>query len=80
MLRLVHEPGLREKLRLAGFEQAKKFSWETSAKITLEVFEKVMEMQDRRLKAPARRRAEGTRKDVFYLVIEKNRGSLSLEP
>jgi glycosyltransferase involved in cell wall biosynthesis len=42
MLRLVQEPGLREKLQRAGFEQAKKFSWETSAKITLEVFEKVM--------------------------------------
>jgi glycosyltransferase involved in cell wall biosynthesis len=41
MLRLVQEPGLREKLRVAGFEQAKKFSWETSAKITLGVFEKV---------------------------------------
>jgi glycosyltransferase involved in cell wall biosynthesis len=51
MLRLVNEPGLREKLRIAGLEQAKKFSWETSAKITLEVFEKVMDKQDRRLKA-----------------------------
>jgi len=50
MLRLVREPGLREKLRMAGFEQAKKFSWETSAKITLEVFEKITEMQDRRPK------------------------------
>jgi len=39
MLRLVQEPGLAEKLRMAGFEQAKKFSWETSARITLEVFE-----------------------------------------
>ena len=45
MLRLAHEPELREKLRTAGFEQAKKFSWETSARITLEVFEKVMERQ-----------------------------------
>jgi glycosyltransferase involved in cell wall biosynthesis len=51
MLRLVLEPGLKEKLRLAGFEQAKRFSWETSAKITLAVFEKVMEKQDRRPKA-----------------------------
>jgi glycosyltransferase involved in cell wall biosynthesis len=41
MLRLVQEPGLREKMRKAGLEQAKKFSWETSAKITLEVFEKI---------------------------------------
>ena len=40
MLRLVQESGLAEKLSKAGFEQAKKFSWETSAKITLEVFEK----------------------------------------
>lgn len=49
MLRLVQEPGLSEKLRLAGFEQAKKFSWETSAKITLEVFEKIVKGE--RLKA-----------------------------
>jgi len=45
MLRLVQEPGLREKLRTAGLEQAKKFSWETSAKITLGVFEKVTSAQ-----------------------------------
>ena len=51
MLRLAQEPELREKLRLAGFEQAQKFSWETSARITLEVFEKVMERQGRRPKA-----------------------------
>ncbi len=51
MLRLAQEPELREKMRLAGFEQAQKFSWETSARITLEVFEKVMEMQNRRPKA-----------------------------
>ena len=42
ILRLAREPELREKLRMAGFEQAKKFSWETSAGITLGVFEKVM--------------------------------------
>jgi len=41
MLRLVHEPGLTEKLRRAGLEQAQKFSWENSARITLEVFEKI---------------------------------------
>jgi glycosyltransferase involved in cell wall biosynthesis len=51
MLRLVQEPGLREKLRVAGFEQAKKFSWETSAKITLEVFEKITAARYSRLKA-----------------------------
>jgi glycosyltransferase involved in cell wall biosynthesis len=56
MLRLVQEPGLGEKLRTAGFEQAKKFSWEKSAQITLEVFEKVTEMQSRRPTTPARRR------------------------
>jgi glycosyltransferase involved in cell wall biosynthesis len=49
MLRLVHEPGLAEKLRMAGLEQAKRFSWETSARITLEVFEKAM--SKKRLKA-----------------------------
>jgi glycosyltransferase involved in cell wall biosynthesis len=42
MLRLVQEPGLTEKLRRAGLEQAQKFSWETSARITLEVFEKTV--------------------------------------
>ena len=47
MLRLVHEPELRESLRTAGFKQAQKFSWETSAKITLEVFEKVISAQSR---------------------------------
>ena len=49
MLRLVQEPGLSEKLKMAGLEQAKRFSWETSARITLEVFEKVM--SKKRLKA-----------------------------
>ncbi len=45
MLRLVQEPGLRGKLREAGFGQAKKFSWENSAMITLEVFEKITAAQ-----------------------------------
>ena len=51
MLRLIHEPGLAEKMRQAGFEQAKKFSWEKSAEITLEVFEKVHSAQSSKLKA-----------------------------
>ena len=41
MLRLIHEPGLAEKMRKAGLEQAKKFSWEKSAQKTLEIFEKL---------------------------------------
>jgi glycosyltransferase involved in cell wall biosynthesis len=41
VLRLIREPGLAEKMKIAGLEQAKKFSWEKSARITLEVFEKV---------------------------------------
>jgi len=49
MLRLVREPGLAEKLKTAGFEQAKKFSWETSARITLEVFENLMRKKDSRI-------------------------------
>lgn len=51
MLRLIHEPGLAEKMRKAGFEQAKKFSWEKSAEITLEVFEKTFIAQSSKLKA-----------------------------
>ena len=43
MLRLASEPGLCERLRQAGLEQAKKFSWETTARKTLGVFEQVME-------------------------------------
>jgi glycosyltransferase involved in cell wall biosynthesis len=42
MLRLIHEPGRAEKMKQAGLEQAKKFSWEISARKTLEVFEKVV--------------------------------------
>ncbi len=41
MLRLIHEPGTAEKIKKAGLEQAKKFSWETSARKTLEIFEKL---------------------------------------
>jgi glycosyltransferase involved in cell wall biosynthesis len=41
MLRLAHEPGLAEKMKKAGLEQAEKFSWEKSARKTLAVFEKV---------------------------------------
>ncbi|MBI5606426.1 MAG: glycosyltransferase family 4 protein [Deltaproteobacteria bacterium] len=51
MLRLVQEPGLAEKLRKAGLEQARKFSWETSARLTLEVFEKIYLAQSSKLKA-----------------------------
>lgn len=51
MLRLIHEPGLAEQMRKAGFEQAKQFSWEKSAQITLEVFEKVHSTQNSKLKA-----------------------------
>jgi glycosyltransferase involved in cell wall biosynthesis len=39
ILCLVRDPGLVEKLRRVGLEQAGKFSWETSARKTLEVFE-----------------------------------------
>ncbi len=41
MLRLAKDPAFSERLKKAGLEQAKKFSWETSARITLEVFQKV---------------------------------------
>lgn len=43
MLRLVHEPGLRQKLAEAGRAQAGKFSWDDAARTTLEVFEKAHE-------------------------------------
>jgi glycosyltransferase involved in cell wall biosynthesis len=41
LLRLVHEPERAEKMKSAGLEQAKKFSWEISARKTLDVFEKL---------------------------------------
>jgi glycosyltransferase involved in cell wall biosynthesis len=42
MLRLVNEPGLVEKMKKAGFEQARHFSWVDSARKTLAVFEKLV--------------------------------------
>lgn len=42
MLSLIHQPELAEKMKRAGLEQAKKFSWEDSARKTLEVFEKLV--------------------------------------
>ncbi|MEW6184891.1 MAG: glycosyltransferase family 1 protein [Thermodesulfobacteriota bacterium] len=51
ILRLIRDPVLAETLRKSGPERARKFSWESSARITLEVFEKVMERQARRPKA-----------------------------
>lgn len=42
MLRLIREPGLAEKMRQAGFEQARHFSWEDSARKTLAVFETLL--------------------------------------
>jgi glycosyltransferase involved in cell wall biosynthesis len=41
MLRLINEPGLAEKMKKAGFDQSRQFSWEHSARKTLEVFEKL---------------------------------------
>ncbi len=41
--RVAQEPELAEQMRTAGLEQSRKFSWERSARITLEVFEKVLE-------------------------------------
>ena len=41
ILRLVQEKGLKERLREAGLVQARRFSWEDSARKTLEVFEMV---------------------------------------
>ena len=43
ILRLVREPGLKERLREAGLVRARQFSWEASAQKTLEVFEAVMD-------------------------------------
>ena len=42
ILRLVEEAGLKERLREAGLERARQFSWEDSARKTLEVFEAVI--------------------------------------
>ena len=41
ILRLIEEPGLKERLREAGLERARRFSWEDSARKTLQVFEAV---------------------------------------
>lgn len=41
ILRLVSEPGLKEHFRQAGLIRARQFSWEESARKTLEVFEAV---------------------------------------
>ncbi len=41
MLRVATDPGLRETLREAGLARARRFSWEESARKTLEVFEVV---------------------------------------
>jgi glycosyltransferase involved in cell wall biosynthesis len=42
MLRMALEPELREKLKKAGLMQSEKFSWEESARLTLEVFERLV--------------------------------------
>jgi glycosyltransferase involved in cell wall biosynthesis len=42
MLRMALEPELKERLREAGLTRAGNFSWESSAQLTLEVFEKVI--------------------------------------
>jgi glycosyltransferase involved in cell wall biosynthesis len=39
ILRLVEEAGLKDRLREAGLIRARQFSWEDSARKTLEVFE-----------------------------------------
>jgi glycosyltransferase involved in cell wall biosynthesis len=51
MLRLLHEPETVEKMKKAGLDQAKKFSWENSARKTLEVFEKTYLAHSSKLKA-----------------------------
>ena len=46
ILRLVEEKGLKERLREAGLERARQFSWEDSARKTLEVFEGLVLIND----------------------------------
>jgi glycosyltransferase involved in cell wall biosynthesis len=42
MVRLVKEPGLREQMIEKGLEQSKKFSWELSARKTIDTWKKMM--------------------------------------
>ena len=42
LLTLAGDSGLRERMRMAGFQQARKFSWEKCAAQTLEVYRDVM--------------------------------------
>ena len=39
--RVLSVPGLREELRSKGLERAKRFSWEQTARRTLEIYEEV---------------------------------------
>jgi len=41
LVSLLTNPGLSQSLRQKGFEQARRFTWEATARKTLEVFEKV---------------------------------------
>jgi glycosyltransferase involved in cell wall biosynthesis len=47
LLRLLREPDLRDELRERGFEQARRFSWHTTAEQTIDVYRGVM--SERRL-------------------------------
>ena len=42
MLGLLQDSGKREKLRLKGIEQAKKFPWRKTAQETLEVYKRAL--------------------------------------
>ncbi|TAK31803.1 MAG: glycosyltransferase family 1 protein, partial [Chloroflexota bacterium] len=41
MVRMIGEPGLRDRLKAEGLSRAKLFSWERSARATLAVYERV---------------------------------------
>ena len=42
LLRLLHEPALAERLRVAGLARVREFTWERTARMTLESYARVL--------------------------------------
>jgi len=42
IIRLMNEPGLREELRQRGYRQASRFTWEKTARSTIEVYRELL--------------------------------------
>ncbi|TAK35122.1 MAG: glycosyltransferase family 1 protein [Chloroflexota bacterium] len=67
MVRMVKEPGLRDRLKAEGLSRAKLFSWERDAHATLAVYERVCTSRTRR------RAAETTRQSGQGAYRERHR-------